>query len=207
MAEADPDAGGGEPRRESRRHLLGRQRDHRAMGLRRAEQRSVRFIGPADQRGIVHARLAGRQERAFEVDAEHARVDGRRTAHGIERRAHLLGRVGDQRRQQPGGAEFAVSGDDRGDALGGRLVVEQDVAAAVDLHVDEPWREPRAVRQRLRRHPGRHLAARDEGGDAGTVDHHGAIAMHRLAVEDGAGQHRVGTRAHRVRVIFCRWRG
>ena len=177
------------------------------MGLRRAKQSGVRLIGPADQRRIVDARLAWRQERAFEVDAEHARIDGRRAAHGIERGAHLLGRVGDQRRQQRGGAEFAVAGDDRGDALRRRLIVEQDVAAAVDLHVDEAWREPRAVRQRARRHPGRHFATRDERGDAGAVDHHGAIAMHHLAIEDGAGHHRVGACAHSVRVIFCRWRG
>ncbi len=99
------------------------------------------------------------------------------------------------------------AGDDRGDALRRRFVVEQNVAAAIDLHVDEAGCEPRALRQRPRRHPRRHVAARDDGGDTGAVDHHRAIAMHRLAVEDGAGHHRVGARAHSVRVIFCRWRG
>ena len=44
-------------------------------------------VGTADHRLVVHPRLAGRQERPFEVDAENARIDGaaRRTASSAAR--------------------------------------------------------------------------------------------------------------------------
>ncbi len=61
--------------------------------------------------------------------------------------ADLLGRVADQGRQERGGAEPAVRRRDRRNSLHGRLVIEQNVAAAVDLRVDETGREPGAGRE------------------------------------------------------------
>ena len=107
-------------------------------GARRHQHLGVVRVGQADHRGIVHARLLGRQERPFEVNAENARIDGGGAMHGIERGAHLGGRIADQRRQERRRSELSVCCNDRGDALGRRLVVEQHIAAAIHLDVDEP---------------------------------------------------------------------
>ena len=86
------------------------------------------------------------EERPLDVEPEHARHAG------VARRADGRGgggdrRVGraDQRRQERRGAEGAVGGGDRRDPFRGRLVLEQDVAAAVDLEVDQAGRRERAV--------------------------------------------------------------
>ena len=100
VAEADANTGLGEPRGKSRRHLLGRQRDHHGANLRSREHLLVLRVRPADHRLVMHPGLAGRQERTFQVDAENARIAGSGKAHRFEPRAHPGRRVGDERRQQ-----------------------------------------------------------------------------------------------------------
>ena len=50
-------------------------------------------------------------------------------------------RIGHDRRQEAGDAGAPMRGGDRGDSLDGRLGVEQNAAAAVDLPIDETGRE------------------------------------------------------------------
>ena len=112
-----------------------------------------------------------------------------------------LGGVGDERGEEPGGAEAAVRGKDRGDALGRGIGVEQHPAAAVHLQVDEAGADDAGdgpgVRRRVRddlwgvRQAQRHAA--DE-----------AVAVeHRLGSED-----RVRHRAEAVPgPVSRRWPG
>ena len=65
----------------------------------------------------------------------------RRLDAGGDHRRGDFRRVGDQRRQQRGGAEGRVRPADRLDALDIWMVVEHDAAAAIDLQVDEAGRE------------------------------------------------------------------
>ena len=64
-----------------------------------------------------------------------------------ERRFHLVRRVADQRRQQGGRAEAAMGSNNLANSLRRRRVVEQNVAAAVDLDVNETGNEPDVFRQ------------------------------------------------------------
>ena len=60
-----------------------------------------------------------------------------RRAHGFDRFRHGLAGIGDEGRQQPGGAIGAVGLRDGPDALDAAHVVVENAAAAIDLHVDE----------------------------------------------------------------------
>ena len=94
---------------------------------------------------------------------------------------------------------------DGANAVGRRLIVEQHVAAAVHLQVDEAGREPEAIRQVMRRHRRRQVGARHQRDDAGALDHDRGVALHDAAVKYVAGGDGVlFWRAHRVRVTFCR---
>ena len=121
-----------------RRHAFGRQREHHLAAARRRDQRQVFFIKRAEQRAVVDALARAGEERTFQVDAQdarHALLD--RRVHRFQRLAHGFARVGDQGGQQAGGAEGAMRGGDAAQGLHRGIVVEQQPAAAVDLHVDE----------------------------------------------------------------------
>ena len=93
--------------------------------------------------------FSGDKKRPLEMNAENARRCLASPPHRARCACcHLLVRIGDQRRQERGRAELAVRRNDRRDRFGRRVVVEQHVAAAIDLNVDEARSEPHAVRQR-----------------------------------------------------------
>ena len=73
-----------------------------------------------------------------------------------------------------------MSFNDRANGLGRWGVVEQHVAAAIDLDVDKARREPRvAIRQFRTGIACRDLSARNDGGDPLAVDQHGASSCKR----------------------------
>ena len=128
------------------RNLLGSERDERHA---RSPSRQLLCIvrrGPSERRGIVHARLLGRQERSFQVDAENARIGGNDRCAASSAARILAGvsliRVGRCRR-----SEVPMRPDDGRNPIRRWTVVEQDIAAAVHLDVDEAGREPGASRQ------------------------------------------------------------
>ena len=87
---------------------------------------------------VVRAEAGPAEERPLEVDAEHAvepLLDG--LAHRVAGARHVGRRAADEGDEEVGGAEPAVCGHDPLDGGHGRVVVEQHVATAVDLHVDE----------------------------------------------------------------------
>ena len=192
-----------EARDEAGRHLLGRERDDERAATRCRERFEVCRRGRADQRRIMHARFVAREKRSLEMKTEHRGLAAHRLLHGGDRRHGLLRAIGDQRREKAGGAEAAMRGGDRSDRLRGRRIVEQHVAAAIDLQVDEAGRKPGAFRQRNARHAD--VRPGNDFRDPRTVDHDGGAAMQGLAVEDAVRRDgELCGRVHRVRVTFCR---
>ena len=88
-----------------------------------------------------------------------------------------------------------------------RLVVEQHIAAAVHLKVDETRREPGPFRQILDGDFIGNIAASHNGGDARIPDENGAVLMHCRSIEHDVGGNSKRLARHRVRVTFLRWRG
>ena len=204
MTKRDMHPGRDEPGDETGRHPLRRQRQQRHAVPRRRQQVEIRLGRRPQHRLVMHPGTFRRQERPLEMDAEHL---GHRLGGFIDGgacRAHLVGGVADQGRQQPGGAEAPMRRDDRGDPRGGRRVVEQHIAAAIDLGIDKARCEPASCRHVMHRHPGRNLRARHQADDIRARDQHRSIAMNACPVEHGVGGDRV---PHRVRVTLRRWRG
>ena len=77
----------------------------------------------AHQLGIVHAGFLRREERPFEMDAEHTGLRGHRRVDGGARRAHRLVGLGDQRGQQARRAEAAMRGGNGSDSFRRRIIV------------------------------------------------------------------------------------
>src|SRR6516164_4535690 len=119
--------------------------------------------------------------------------------------------VADQGRKQGSGAEPAMRRDDASYGFRCGCIIEQNIAAAVDLKVDKAWRQPDSFRQFMDRQIGRKLGARHESLDAVTRDDNRGIAMRDGAVKDTArgdcARLAAGFGTHRVRVTFCKCRG
>ena len=184
MAERDANAGRDELCDETRRHHFGRQGDQQHAFARRRQQREIVLAWRPDMPHVVHARLFRRQIRSFEVDPEDARLATDDDIGGVQRKPHLLRGVGDQGRQQARRSEFPMGRRDGADALRRRLVVEQHVAAAVHLHIDESRSEPGTLRQDANGHGARQVRPRHELGDAGAVDDDRGALVHDGAVEN-----------------------
>ena len=208
MAECDSNAGGGERRDEALRHLLRCQGHQGHAGARLGQKSQIRRRRRPDHCRIVDPRPLPRQKRSLEMNPENPRHRSDRGFRGGTRGTHLLHSVADQGRQQRRRAEAAMRGDDRGDPLHGRRVVEQDVAAAIDLDIDKAGRQPGTVRQPADRQRARQVTRQDQGADPAAFDDDGVVTVQDRAIEHRIGGDRVRSGAfHRVRVTFCRWRG
>jgi hypothetical protein len=141
------------------------------------------------------------------MDPEHAGLHANEGLHGSQGGRHFFPAVADERRQQRGGSELAVRRDDRANSISRRRIVEQYIAAAIDLDIDEAGREPGVFGQLADRHRPGDLRARNDGGDLAAVNQHGCVLAHDAAVENAPGGDGVHSPAHRVRVTFCKCRG
>ena len=208
MAERHPHAGRDQPRDEARRHDFGCQGDQQHTAARRRQQREIVRAAAAGS-GAGRARPAFRAtDRAPRGEARARPAPGRRGCRRRPGQSHLFRAVGDQRRQQAGRSEFSVRRRDRAKPVDRRLIVEQHVAAAVHLQVDEAGSQPCPRRQDANRMVVRQVGRRHQLGDAGAVDDHRATLAHGAAVEHMVRRDRVRRGvAHRVRVTFCRCRG
>ena len=92
--------------------------------------------------------------------AENTTVLGK-VLYGLQRDAHLLRRVADQRWEQSGSAIASVSVNNTGDRHMAWRVIEEDISAAIDLHVDEARCQPAALRQLVDRDIFRQLLGED----------------------------------------------
>ena len=149
------------------------------------------------------------------MDPERARHAALRLARRRERRREHRGRVGHDGRQKPGDALAPKGASDARHALDGRLGVEQDAAAAIDLPIDEAWGEnPAAEIDGLA--AARALLDVDEGANDSALNDEGVIVEKPLAVEQaraeehfhGAGSFRCAIRPPAIRmapsVASCR---
>src|SRR4051794_39777201 len=125
--------------------------------------------------------------------------------YGLQRHAHLLRRVADQRWEQSGCAIASVSVNNLGDRHMAWRVIEEDISAAVDLRVNEARCQPAALRQLVDRDVFRQLSARTDPGDAFALYKNRGVLVNNAPIEDGTGCDCMLKRdAHVVRVIFCR---
>ena len=123
---------------------IGRERHHDRTAIRVDDGLDVAGCKIADVFEFMRALAARVQEGPFQVEAECRGDPATRLARRGDGSGHHLRRVGHERRQQTDGPVFAMRGGDTRDGLRCRVIVEQDAAAAVDLHVDIPGREQAA---------------------------------------------------------------
>ena len=84
----------------------------------------------------VNARTPRTDEGAFQMQAEHP-VPASNRARGGDGGPHLLAGIADQRRQAARGAIAPVCPSNGAHSLGGRSIVEQNAATAIDLQIYE----------------------------------------------------------------------
>ena len=193
---------------EPRRHDLRRQGDQQNSLARRSQDGEVVRARPPDAARVVHAGLFGRQKRPLEVKPEHAWLPTDREVGRVQRKFHFFRAVGYERRQQACRAGFSMRRRDGANALHGRLIVEQNIAAAVDLQIDEAGGQPCALGQGANGNGPRQVRRRHEVRDASTVHDHGGALAHVGPVEHMVRGYCVQRRfAHLVSVTFCRCRG
>ena len=188
MAERDAHAGSCQRCDKAGRHAFRRQRHQRRAAALLGQQRQIRIVRRAEHRRIVHARRARATGTAPRNGCRARR--GRDAsplrpprARGASSRGVSLIRVGSSPVVPKRRCAAAIAGD----AFRGRTIVEQHVAAAIDLHVDEARGQPCPRRHRAQRNARRQIAARHQGGDIGALDHDGAVAVQRGAVEHDIG--------------------
>jgi hypothetical protein len=141
------------------------------------------------------------------VNAKHRRLGPDQRFGSSDSGPHLRRTVTDESRQQRSRSELTMCGDDRANGIGRRLVVEQHITAAVDLNINEAWNQPYAFGQIMNRQRKRHVGARNNGNDPGSVNYYGRVLAQLHSIENAAGGDGVLGSSHRVRVTFCRWRG
>ncbi len=187
------------------RRQFGRERNEPRPPARLRQPRQHRLVDPREARIVMDALLGGIEMRPLDMQAEHARhAFGQR---GLGRRDRGVddGRmIADQGRQHAGRAEAPVRLRDGAEAVDRRAVVEQDVAAAIDLRVDEARHEPAATEI----DPGpiaRKLGQGHPAGDPPGFDQERAAVQFPIG-EDQPGADKSGPR-HNVRVTLARCGG
>ena len=202
MAERDQHAAPREFGDALRRDAIGRERQHDRAAIGVGDRLDVVGRKVADVFEFMRAPAARVEEGPFQMDAECRRGPTPCLARRGDGGGHHLRRVGHERRQQADGTVFAMRGGDAGDALGCRVIVEQDAAAAIDLHVDIAGRKQAAAE--IPRRAVRSLGVRDDCGDALAFDDDRVVVEKTFAVEDP----RAGQNDHQtVSVTLRRLRG
>jgi len=121
---------------------------------------------------------------------------------------HLLASIGDQGWKTRRGTIATVRPGNGEHAVGRRLIIEQNAAAAVDLQIDEAGGQEDAARETRLRPIGGNLAPGAQSSDASVPDQHRGFGMPAVTVkntvrQDGmpvGGRRIVSAQAHR-----CPW--
>ena len=186
MADADNGASSGEPGDLFGRHRLG---GHGAKQVgqrcsRSAKALEIGLIHRTDERRIMRALAGQSQMRPFQMQADkagHARIGCRHACgDGLD---IDLGRVGDQRGQQGGGAELRMSRADGADGIKRRGIVEQHPAATIDLQVDEAGHNHAAIELQALGMV-RNFRPGNDAGDIAELDQQRRIVGPALAIKD-----------------------
>jgi hypothetical protein len=183
-----------------------RQRDDAAPARGSAQPLDHLRVDGGEARLVMDALFRGVEMRPLDMQAQHAgyalfqRCLARR-----QRGIDDLRMVADQRRHQAGGAELAMRLRDGADALDAGLVVEQHIAAAIDLRVDKAGQQRAAAQIDALIAVG-HIAGRGKAQDPPVRD------QQRLMLHDPVRQHDMRAKkrsrpGHNVRVTLLRWGG
>ena len=210
VPDRNPHASGSQRPDKSRRHAFRRQRDHRPAGAYQfAQPLQVARTGLRDAIGPVDARTLRTEEGTLQVQAEDSLAASDR-ARGRNRGLHLLARIADQRRQTRRGAGASVRAGNRAHGFGGRLIVEKNATAAIDLQIDEARGQERARRKTRLWPVGGKLGPRSETNDAPLPDQDRGIGMPAAAIEHTVRQDRVSVTHRRIvstQAHVCPWQG
>ena len=153
---------------------------------RRHQRRQIGIGHRPDQFRIVRAFAGDGEVWPFEMQPGKAgHLAPRRLDAGGDRGSSDFRRVGDQRRQQRGGAEGRMRPADRLDALDIWMIVEHDAAAAIDLQVDKAGGEHVAGVDGFRAF--RNFPARNDRLDDAAANDQRGVLMPGFAVEDALG--------------------
>src|SRR5262249_44284519 len=115
--------------------------------------------------------------------------------------------IRDESRQHRCRAEAPVRGKNGSNARRRWRIVEENIAPAIDLQIDESWGEPGAFRQIFERDFAGNIGAPDNRGNLAVFDQDRTVLAHGGSVEHGVSGNGKRLARHRVRVTFCRWRG
>ena len=182
-------SGGGEFCDEPGRHHFGCQGHHQHAATRSGQHRQLVGRGRPELALIVHARLFAGQVRALEVKADNTWLAADRRVDRFQRAPHFRRAIADQRRQKARGSAPPMRRRDRADALHARLIVEEYVAAAIHLQVDESGCQPRTRGQHVNGDRPRQVRRGDDIGDARTVDDDRCAFAQSGAVEHTLRRH------------------
>ena len=179
---------GGQRPDKARRNAFGRQRHQRSAGAGEfAQFLQIARTGLRDPIGPVNARTPRTDERPFQVQTEDA-VAAADRASRRDGGPHLLARIGDQGRQARRRAKATVRPGNGAHAVGRRLIVEENAAAAVDLQIDEARGQEGAGRQPRLRPVGRNLAPGPKSDDAAVPNQHRGFGMPAVTVKNTVRQ-------------------
>ena len=122
-------------------------------------------------------------EGAFQVQAEDP-VPAADRASRRDGGPHLLARIGDQGWEAGRGAIATVRPGNGAHAVGRRLIVEENAAAAIDLQIYEAGGQEGAGREARLRPIGGNLAPGPKSNDAPVPDQHRGFGMPAVTVKN-----------------------
>jgi hypothetical protein len=124
----------------------------------------------------MDARTPRTDERTFQMQAQNPIVTGDRAGRR-DCGPHLRRRVGDQGWQAAGRPKATVRLGDGAHAVGGRLIVQQDAATAIDLQVDKAGGQKGAAGNTHLRPSGGDFTHRCQSDDPAVPDQHRGVGM------------------------------
>ena len=147
----------------------------------------VAFVRHAQVGGVVRAFFFRAEEGSFKVAAEDTRHAARSVGDGCYGAVVVVFGVGDEGRQHGDGAKLAVRGEDVGEAVGIKMLIDEKTAAAVCLGFDEAGGKDAAAEVM---HGGVcRDVARGGNGEGFVVFHEQGVAFeqHVAVIDAGAG--------------------
>jgi hypothetical protein len=123
-------------------------------------------------------------------------------------RPHLFFGIGDERGEEGRRPKFSMGSNQRRNRLGRWCIIEQNVAATIDLDVYEAGRQPIACGERFNSQIAWEISLGQQPCDPRAFDQDGCVLIRCRPVEHRIGGDGIpGGCVHRVRVIFCKCRG
>ena len=188
VANRNPHARGGKRPNKACRYTLRRQRDDRPADTAKLTQvLKIARTGLCDTIRPMNTRPPRADERAFKMQAEDSISATNRVGRGYGG-PHLFACVGDQSWKAGCRAIPTMRAGYAAHPFDGRLIVEKNAAAAIDLHIDEARSQDRAGRKTSLRPILGCLAPRPKPEDAPVPNQHRSIGMPAATIKDTVGE-------------------